>query len=98
MLYLMVPFCPGYQYQLQYRKMDDGGFCVWEGHDASTWLSSFVLRTMCCARKFIEVDPDVVSGLINFLGTRRDANGRILEPKTVYHREMVVCLPYALPK
>lgn len=64
---------------------------MWQGHAASTWLSSFVLRTMCCARDFIEVDPNVVSGLINFLGTRQDASGKVLEPKVVYHKEMVVC-------
>jgi hypothetical protein len=79
----------GYQYQLKYRKVDDGGFCVWQGREASTWLSSFVLRTMCCARRFIEVDPNVVSDLINFLGTRQNSNGKVLEPKNVYHREMV---------
>jgi hypothetical protein len=78
----------GYQYQLKYRK-SNGGFCVWQGRTASTWLSSFVLRTMCCARRFIEVDPNVVSDLINFLGTRQNSNGKVLEPKNVYHREMV---------
>ena len=64
---------------------------MWQHHESSTWLSSFVLQTMCCARDFIEVDPNVVSGLVNFLGTRQDASGNFLEPKRVYHREMVVC-------
>ncbi|XP_062524017.1 complement C3-like [Corticium candelabrum] len=79
----------GYRYQLRYRKADNGGFSVWQHHESSTWLSSFVLQTMCCARDFIEVDPNVVSGLVNFLGTRQDASGNFLEPKRVYHREMV---------
>ncbi|XP_062513982.1 alpha-1-macroglobulin-like [Corticium candelabrum] len=78
-----------YQYQLRYRKKDSGGFAIWQHSEASTWLSSFVLRTMCCARKFIQVDPNVVSGLINFLGTRQNASGKILEPRTVFSREML---------
>lgn len=82
--------CTGYQYQLRYRKKDSGGFAIWQHSEASTWLSSFVLRTMCCARKFIQVDPNVVSGLINFLGTRQNASGKILEPRTVFSREMLV--------
>ena len=63
---------------------------MWAQHTASTWLSSFVLRTMCCAQEFIRVDPVVVSGLINFLGTRQSANGQVVEPQNVYHIEFVV--------
>ena len=64
---------------------------MWHARTSSTWLSSFVLRTMCCAREHIEVDPNIVSGLIDFLGTRQNANGQVVEPENVIHREMVVC-------
>lgn len=84
-------FSLGYRHQLQYRNAVSGGFSVWQGHQASTWLSSFVLKTVCCARDIIEVDPNVVSGLINFLGSRQDASGKVLEPKTVGNRRIVVC-------
>ena len=79
----------GYNYQLKYRLVDSGAFTVWLHYTPSTWLSSFVLRTMCCAREFVIVDDAVVSGLINFLGTRRE-NGKFVEPQNVIHREMVV--------
>ncbi|XP_062499169.1 complement C3-like [Corticium candelabrum] len=78
----------GYNYQLKYRVVDSGGFAVWLHYTPSTWLSSFVLRTMCSAREFVIVDDAVVSDLINFLGTRLE-NGTFIEPQNVIHREMV---------
>ena len=79
----------GYNYQLKFRVIDSGAFAVWLNHTPSTWLSSFVLRTMCCAREFVIVDDAVISSLINFLGTRRK-NGTFVERQNVIHREMIV--------
>jgi hypothetical protein len=44
---------------------------------------------MCRARRLIEIDPNVVSGLVDFLETRQSAVGQFTEPQYVYHMEMV---------
>eukprot|EP00118_Oscarella_pearsei_P000066 m.4121 g.4121 ORF g.4121 m.4121 type:complete len:1787 (+) comp10246_c0_seq1:161-5521(+) len=81
----------GYQYQLRYR-VPNGAFTVWRGNQAAaaTWLSSFVLQTMCEAKELVFVDPDVLLGLQDFLSkNRQHADGQFYEGARVYHAEMV---------
>ena len=67
---------------------------MWDYKPASTWLSSFVLRTMCCARKYIQIHPKVVFDLFAFLGARQHATVQYLGRYRVHHREMIVIINF----
>ena len=43
---------------------------------AKTFLSSYVLATLCRSRQFIYVDPSIISGVVALLESRRLPSGQ----------------------
>ncbi|XP_062499185.1 CD109 antigen-like [Corticium candelabrum] len=67
-----------YQHQLNFRT-SEGGFATSKRHVTVTWLTAFVLRTMCGALDLIFIDPRVITGAQNFLIKRQNTSGEFYE-------------------
>ena len=67
-----------YQHQLNFRT-SEGGFATSKRHVTVTWLTAFVLRTMCGALDLIHIDPRVITGAQNFLLNRQNTSGEFYE-------------------
>ncbi len=64
---------------------------------STTFLTSYVLATVCRARHFIQVDSRVVSDAFSFLESRRMASGQFDSKKRSYNtRQVTVCSCYSL--
>ncbi len=64
----------GYQRLLKYRTAD-GGFAYWESDDADLALSAYALRFLRDASQFVEVDPEVIKSLRQWLIKRQQTDG-----------------------
>lgn len=61
-------------------KTTDGGFALWPAFTTVTWLTAFVLQTVCRATDFIFVDPVIITDAQKFILTRQDgATGQFNE-------------------
>ncbi|GAB0100917.1 CD109 [Sergentomyia squamirostris] len=79
----------GYQRELTY-KHKDGSFSAFGESDknGSTWLTAFVARSFRQAKKFIEVDEDVIINALNWLSDQQAPNGSFPEVGHVSHKDM----------
>jgi CD109 antigen len=70
----------GYQNQLKYAR-DDGSFSAFGQSDkvGSTWLTSFVLKSFARARKYANIDENVINKAKEFLIKQQETNGAFLE-------------------
>ncbi|CAL8395362.1 unnamed protein product [Arctogadus glacialis] len=79
----------GYERELSYQR-EDGSFSAFGESDSSgsTWLSAFVLRCFLPARRFIPIDPRVLTRTASWLSGQLGPDGGYLEPGRVIHTEL----------
>ncbi|XP_070387806.1 complement C3-like isoform X2 [Dermacentor albipictus] len=65
----------GYQAMTTYRKRD-GSFSVWTHSPSSLWLTAFVVRTLCEARKFIDIHEHTLTSGLLYILKQQQVDGR----------------------
>jgi CD109 antigen len=79
----------GYQNQLNYKR-SDGGFSAFGEQDpqSSTWLTCYTSVTFAIISSFITVDSNVITGGLNFVISKQNAEGAFIESGRVIHKDM----------
>lgn len=80
----------GYQNQLKYVHKD-GSFSAFGESDraGSSWLTAFVVKSFSQARKFANIDNDVLNKSVKWLiSQQQEKDGSFIEPGNVIHKEM----------
>lgn len=65
----------GYQAMTTFRK-SDGSFSVHPHRPSSLWLTAFVVRTLCEARKFIDIDEYILTSGLQYILNQQLGDGR----------------------
>ncbi|KAL4220109.1 hypothetical protein ACF0H5_020520 [Mactra antiquata] len=70
----------------------DGSYAAWRSRPSSTWLTAFVAKVFCQAKKVVDdaVDPkEDVEITIKWLVDKMEQDGSFIENMPVIHREMI---------
>lgn len=86
----------GYQQELSFRK-EDGSFSAFKHRNSSVWLTSFVLRIFCKARRYTNIDPAVIESGMLWLAAAQKLDGRYEEKKPIMHKIMLGGVRGAVP-
>ncbi|KAH7967278.1 hypothetical protein HPB49_023810 [Dermacentor silvarum] len=86
----------GYQRMLTFRKLD-GSFAVWQGHASSLWLTAFVVRTLCEARKSVLIDENVLTSGLRYILTQQQQDGRFHDIYKLHHGDLLGGVTGPLP-
>ncbi|KAK3100032.1 hypothetical protein FSP39_013711 [Pinctada imbricata] len=80
----------GYQREMTYQHSNTGGFSAFGDSDksATTWLTSFVIKSFAQASRFITIDDDSVLRAVQFVIDQQNPDGSFREPGRVLHKEM----------
>ncbi|KAK8756775.1 hypothetical protein V5799_000522 [Amblyomma americanum] len=78
----------GYQRILNFRK-PDGSFAVWNHYRSSLWLTAFVVRTLCEARKSILIDEKVVTSGLRYILTQQKQDGSFHDISNLIHGDLL---------
>lgn len=78
-----------YQRMLKFRH-SDGSFSAFGKNDknGSTWLSAYVAKSLREAKKYIDIDEQVIKEALDFLETKQEANGKFREDGVVFHKSL----------
>ncbi|XP_051162280.1 CD109 antigen isoform X2 [Leptopilina boulardi] len=79
----------GYQQELTYRH-NDGSFSAFGEADASgsTWLTAFVAKSFYHAKKYIDIEKQIIFDALQWLADKQDVNGSFPEVGKVSHQDM----------
>lgn len=72
----------GYQKMLSYKN-GDGGFSYFASSESDVALSAFALLEFRDLKKYVDIDPKIISNLISFIRSKKNRNG-IFEVKRSY--------------
>ncbi|XP_064470896.1 A.superbus venom factor 1-like [Ornithodoros turicata] len=86
----------GYARILTYRQ-PNGAYAAWLDRKASQWLTAFVVKNLCEARKWIRVDEHAVTSALAFLISKQNVDGSFVEDSPVVHTEMLGGVKAAVP-
>ncbi|KAL1420379.1 hypothetical protein MTO96_024211 [Rhipicephalus appendiculatus] len=86
----------GYQRELSFRKMD-GSFSAFKHRKSSVWLTAFVLRIFCKARRYASIDPTVIEKGMLWLSAAQKLDGSFVEKKPIMHKTMLGGVRGAVP-
>lgn len=86
----------GYQRMLTFRKLD-GSFTVWQGYASSLWLTAFVVRTLCEARKSVLIDENVLTSGLRYILTQQQQDGRFHDIYKLHHDDLLGGVTGPLP-
>ncbi|XP_075729276.1 complement C3 isoform X1 [Rhipicephalus microplus] len=86
----------GYQRELSFRKMD-GSFSAFKHRKSSVWLTAFVLRIFCKARRYASIDPTVIEKGMLWLSAAQKLDGSFVEKKPIMHKTMLGGVRGAIP-
>ncbi|XP_049275626.1 complement C3 isoform X16 [Rhipicephalus sanguineus] len=86
----------GYQRELSFRKMD-GSFSAFKHRKSSVWLTAFVLRIFCKARRYASIDPTVIESGMLWLSAQQTLDGSFVERKPIMHKIMLGGVRGAVP-
>ncbi|XP_070387056.1 A.superbus venom factor 1-like [Dermacentor albipictus] len=78
----------GYNQILRYRK-NDGSFSVFQDDPSSFWLTAYVVRTLCQARKAIMIDEFVITSGLRYIASKQSGDGEFTDKYSYYHRRLV---------
>ncbi|XP_054924567.1 complement C3-like isoform X2 [Dermacentor andersoni] len=78
----------GYQRELSFRKMD-GSFSAFTHRKSSVWLTAFVMRIFCKARRYASIDPTVIESGMLWLAAAQKLDGSFVEQKPIMHKVML---------
>lgn len=78
----------GYKRMLTFRK-ENGSFSVWTSHPSSLWLTSFVIRNLCEARKSTNIDEAVISSGLQYIITQQTPDGSFQDKYHLHHRDLL---------
>lgn len=78
----------GYKKILTYRKTD-GSFAVWTYSPSSLWLTAFVLRNLCEARKSTMIDEAVITSGLRYMMTQQQHDGSFKDAYHLHHKELL---------
>ncbi|PFX26602.1 cobra venom factor-like [Stylophora pistillata] len=81
----------GYRRELNYRRNDRSFSAFGNERPGSTWLTAFVMRVFCKAKKFLgdEMDERMLCQSVGWLVENQRSDGAFPEVHHVIHREMV---------
>ncbi|XP_067663567.1 CD109 antigen-like [Haliotis asinina] len=79
----------GYQRQLSYQR-NDGSFSTFGERDeaGSIWLTSFVVKSLYQARRYIYVDNSTIDKALNFLAHMQRSDGSFVEPGRIIDKQL----------
>ncbi|XP_070387795.1 venom factor-like isoform X2 [Dermacentor albipictus] len=86
----------GYQRILTFRKLD-GSFSVWRNHASSLWLTAFVVRSLCEARKSVLIDENVLTSGLHYILTQQQQDGRFHDISKLIHGDLLGGVTGPLP-
>lgn len=78
----------GYQKILTYRK-PDGSFSIWTNRPSSLWLTAFVLRNLCEARKSTMIDDAVITSGLQYMVTQQQQDGSFKETYQLHYKDLL---------
>lgn len=78
----------GYQRILTFRKTD-GSFTVWQNYASSLWLTSFVVRSLCEARKAVNIDEGVITSGLEYILKQQQPDGRFHDIYRLHHTDLL---------
>ncbi|XP_031570486.1 A.superbus venom factor 1-like [Actinia tenebrosa] len=81
----------GYQQELGFRRTDKSFSAFGETRPGSTWLTAFVVKVFCAARKFdgIAIDDDLVCDSIKWLLSNQRLDGAFPEVHDLVHKSLL---------
>ncbi|KAL1432394.1 hypothetical protein MTO96_013153 [Rhipicephalus appendiculatus] len=80
-------FRDAYNQILQYRKLEDGSFSVFKHRPSSLWLTAYVVRTLCQARKAIMIDEAVITSGLRYIASKQRMDGEFTEQKSKFYNQ-----------
>ncbi|XP_075536440.1 venom factor-like [Dermacentor variabilis] len=86
----------GYQRMLTFRKLD-GSFSVWKTHPSSLWLTAFVVRSLCEARKSVLIDENVLTSGLHYILSQQQQDGRFHDIWKLIHGDLLGGVTGPLP-
>ncbi|XP_050044540.1 venom factor-like [Dermacentor andersoni] len=86
----------GYQRMLTFRKLD-GSFSVWNTYTSSLWLTAFVVRSLCEARKSVLIDENVLTSGLHYILTQQQQDGRFHDISKLIHGDLLGGVTGPLP-
>lgn len=80
----------GYQRELTYKHADGSYSAFGGGGDSkgSTWLTAFVAKSFHQAKKYTQIDQEIIDQALSYLAGVQDENGEFPERGTVFHKSM----------
>lgn len=86
----------GYERELSFRKTD-GSFSAFKHRESSVWLTAFVMRIFCKARRYASIDPNVIESGMLWLAAAQKLDGSFREQKPIMHKIMLGGVRGAVP-
>uniref|UniRef100_A0A224YT51 Gov platelet alloantigens n=1 Tax=Rhipicephalus zambeziensis TaxID=60191 RepID=A0A224YT51_9ACAR len=86
----------GYQRILTFRK-PDGSFAVWTSYASSLWLTAFVVRSLCEARKSVHIDDNVLTKGLSYILTQQQQDGSFHDIYKLIHGDLLGGVTGPLP-
>ncbi|EDO38193.1 predicted protein [Nematostella vectensis] len=86
----------GYQQQLGFRRKDKSFSAFGESRPGSTWLTAFVIKVFCTAKRFdgVAIDNDLIRDSITWLLANQREDGAFPEVMDVVHVSLMGSLKY----
>lgn len=80
----------GYAKMLTFRKID-GSFSIFPDRESksSLWLTAFVLRSLCQARKSVMIDEGVISSGLGYMLTQQNHDGEFRDKYELYDKQLL---------
>ncbi|KAL1430063.1 hypothetical protein MTO96_015543 [Rhipicephalus appendiculatus] len=81
---------------LTFRK-PDGSFAVWTSYASSLWLTAFVVRSLCEARKSVHIDDNVLTKGLSYILTQQQQDGSFHDIYKLIHGDLLGGVTGPLP-
>lgn len=78
----------GYEKMLTFRKTD-GSFSVFPQCESSLWLTAFVLRNLCQARRHVMIDEGVITSGLSYMLTQQGQDGQFRDKFFLYEKKLL---------
>lgn len=78
----------GYAKMLTFRK-PDGSFSIFTHIESSLWLTAFVLRNLCEARRSVMIDESVITSGLTYMLTQQGQDGQFRDKFRLYDQRLL---------
>lgn len=78
----------GYGKMLTFRQTD-GSFSIFPHIQPSLWLTAFVLRNLCEARRSVMIDESVITSGLSYMLTQQSQDGQFQDKHRLYDKKLL---------